>query len=325
QDLVGHDLRVFADAVEDRRLGLPEPVHSHEVESRDGGGSVGLDRKAHLIEDGNLDPAVLGSIAAGPDDGADAVSRDIQRRAGLDPHRRRNLILRPSHPGLRAQRVDESTYLGPTRIAEIDAYSEVVGEMNRRALGAGKTPKQLDALRMKRAEMQIVTPTVSGRLRIPDQTSRRSRQFVGRAIHEARLDQPPHQVVAVEPAWDPGAAPAGKEYLSAGFVQLLGDLASGLTAAYDENVSGRQGSPVAIVPAEHLVNAARHRVGPRWAPGERALGAGRPPPAGVPSGRPPTRPRPSRPASVDPPRSTRICHPDRRRGWKRGSLPGPEV
>ena len=41
--------------------------------------------------------------------------------------------------------------------------------MNRRAIRAGEAPKQLDALRVQRAVMQIVTAAVPGRLRIPDQ------------------------------------------------------------------------------------------------------------------------------------------------------------
>src|SRR5438445_7139179 len=111
--------------------------------------------------------------------------------------------------------------------------------MNRRAVGAREAPKQLDAELVQRPEMQIVAAAVSGRLRIPDQASRGGRQLVGRAIHEARLDHPPDQVVAVEPAWDPRATPASQEYFAPGLVQLLRELAPGLAAADDQNVSGR--------------------------------------------------------------------------------------
>src|SRR5260370_22059162 len=94
-DLPRHDLRVLAHAGEDRRLELSHPVHTDKVEPWHGSSAVGLDREAHLIEHRKLYPALLRSIAAGPDDGSDSLVSAVELGSGPDPHRRPQLVTPP--------------------------------------------------------------------------------------------------------------------------------------------------------------------------------------------------------------------------------------
>src|SRR5713101_1252474 len=155
-DLPRHDLRVLAHAGEDRRLELSHPVHTDKVEPWHGSSAVGLDREAHLIEHRKLYPAVLRSIAAGPDYGSDSLASEVELGAGLDPHRRRQIVDRPRHAGPRAARVDVPPDLRPARIAEVDAGGQVVGEVKRRILRAQEAPEQLDAHPLQAAEVKVM-------------------------------------------------------------------------------------------------------------------------------------------------------------------------
>ncbi len=84
------------------------------------------------------------------------------------------------------------------------------------------------------------------------------------ASDEAGLDYPPGDVAIAEAARRPGRLPAGENYLAAGLVQLLRDLAAGLAAADYEH------APRAAAPA---------RCGSpgRRSAGGRAAGSTRPP------------------------------------------------
>src|SRR5260370_21613702 len=127
-DLPRHDLSVLANASEDRRLELSHPVHTDKVEPWHRSSAVDLDREAHVIEHRELYPAVLRSIAAGPDDGSDSLTSEVELGAGLDPHRRREIVDRPRHAGPHTTRVDVAPDLRPARIAEVDAGGQVVPE-----------------------------------------------------------------------------------------------------------------------------------------------------------------------------------------------------
>src|SRR5207245_11468600 len=82
-DVLGHDLCVLADSVEDRRLEFAQEVHSYKVKAWHVRAPVHLDRKAHAVEDRESYPAVLGSVAARPDERTNGVPRDVCRSSCL--------------------------------------------------------------------------------------------------------------------------------------------------------------------------------------------------------------------------------------------------
>src|SRR6266852_4489921 len=155
---------------------------------------VDLNWESHVVEHRQLDPVVLGSVAAGPDDGPDALAREVELSPGLDPHRRRNVVCRRRDARLGAASVDISPDLGPARVAEVDARAQVVGEPKRRALRAQEATEQLDAQCIQRAVVQVVTPAVAGCLRVADEAGRGRRKLVRGPIQETGLSQPPNDV-----------------------------------------------------------------------------------------------------------------------------------
>jgi hypothetical protein len=118
---VEHDLRVLSDPIQDGGLHLSHPVHTYKVKPRHRRSPIDLHRKPHFIEDGELHPVVLGPIAAGPDDGVDALAHHIDIHARLDPHRGRNLVSGPCRPGRCAVPVDVAPYVRPACVAKVDA------------------------------------------------------------------------------------------------------------------------------------------------------------------------------------------------------------
>jgi len=82
-------------------------------------------------------------------------------------------------------------------------------------------------------------------------------------VEELRLEQPRQKVPAAEPTRDPRGAPASEEHVSSRLKELLGKLASGLSAADDQNLSGRKCLSVAVVFRVDGVQAARERRGGR--------------------------------------------------------------
>src|SRR5438094_3673728 len=75
-------------------------------------------------------------------------------------------------------------------------------------------------------------------------------------VEEWRLGQPRQKVTATEPTGDPRGAPAGQEHVSSRLVELVGDLAPGLSAADDQNLSGRKCLSVAVAFGVDRVQAA---------------------------------------------------------------------
>src|SRR5260370_15606499 len=256
-DLPRHDLRVLAHAGEDRRLELSHPVHADKVEPWHRSRAVGLDGEAHVIEHRKLYPAVLRSIAAGPDDASDSLASEVKLSSGDDPHRRRQIVDRPRHSGPHTTRVDVAPYLRPARIAEVDAGGQVVSEVKRRALRAREAPKQLDAHLVQRAVVEIMPAPVTRGLRITDQPGRGRRELVWGSLRETGLPEPPDQAVATDAARSPWAAPARNEGLPTCLMQLLRQLAAGLAAADDENVARWQLGGAAVLLGEDLVDRRR--------------------------------------------------------------------
>ena len=87
--------------------------------------------------------------------------------------------------------------------------------------------------------MEVVSAAVPGGENVRPQPGARIGQRLDRLVAVARLEQPPDQIVPAEPARHPGGPSAGEHDLAAGLVQLLGDLASGLAAAHDQDRAGR--------------------------------------------------------------------------------------
>src|SRR5438132_8441615 len=85
-----HDLRVLAHTVENGRLGLALEVNAHEIQAWHRAATIDLDRKTHVVEDGKVDPAVVRSIASGPDDCRDAFGSEVELGAPGEAGCRRN-------------------------------------------------------------------------------------------------------------------------------------------------------------------------------------------------------------------------------------------
>ena len=76
---------------------------------------------------------------------------------------------------------------------------------------------------------------VAARENVAGQAGGGRRQRLDGCVAEARLDDPPDQIVAAEPARRPGHLAAGEHDVAARGVELLGDLAAGLAAADHED------------------------------------------------------------------------------------------
>src|SRR5450759_5484731 len=150
-DVLGNDPGVLTHAVKDRRLALPHPVHAHEVEARHAGPSIRLDREPHLIDDRELHPSVIRTVAAGPDDASDSVASDVQLGTSLDAKWRRHLDRWRSGSIGRAIRLDELQEVAQPGVAKIDAGGEVVGKMERGTIDSDIPSKQLDTHRVQHA------------------------------------------------------------------------------------------------------------------------------------------------------------------------------
>ena len=121
--------------------------------------------------------------------------------------------------------------------------------------------------------MQVEPAAGAGCLNVGDQPVRWRGQGRQRLIEERRLRQPGHDVRAVQAARHPRGPATGQEHVAPGEVQLLGQLASGLAAADDEDAAGRYLVRVAVVGARQREHARRQGGRGRWQVGP-LIGAG---------------------------------------------------
>ena len=109
--------------------------------------------------------------------------------------------------------------------------------------------------------MQVVAAAMARCLRIAEQPRCRGRKVRQRSIPEARLEDPPDQVMAAHAPRRPQASPAGQDDLAAILVELFGQLASGLAAAdYQHSAWGQRGR-VAVLLGEQLGHPDREVAG----------------------------------------------------------------
>jgi hypothetical protein len=134
------------------------------------------------------------------------------------------------------------------------------------AAGAAlEVAEQLHAQRVQRPQVEVVAAAVAGGEDVGEEPSLRGGQRAHRLVDEARLYQPPEEVVAAEPAGGPRRAAAREEDLAPGLVQLLRELAAGLPAADHEHRPGREAGGLGVVVGVEARDAVREHVGERRA------------------------------------------------------------
>src|SRR6202171_4757079 len=111
---------------------------------------------------------------------------------------------------------------------------------------------------MQRAVVEVAPATVTGRLPVPQQARSRRRQLVDSAIEEAGLDCPPHEIPVANAPRRPLTPAASEEHLPARLVQLLRQLAPGLTAADYHDTARRKRAGVAVLLGEDLLYPLRY-------------------------------------------------------------------
>ena len=153
-------------------------------------------------------------------------------------------------------------------VARGDGLGEIRCELHPAVRRTEEVAREDDALRLQRAQVEVVTAAVTGGDDVSEEPGFGTRQRFDPSLHMARLHQPPDEVSPSEPARRPRRPPAGDDHVAAGLVQLLGDLAARLGAADDEHAAGRERLLVAIVVHVDLEQVRRQRVG-----GRRPVGA----------------------------------------------------
>src|SRR5579859_1158990 len=259
--VLGHDLCVLPYTVEDGGLRLPLKVHSHEVQPGDGAVAVVLDRKAHLVENRKVYPAIVRTKAGGPDHRTDALTSQVELGARCHAQWGWN-VPRDRQPALQTQRIDPLLEDGRQRVAGAQVRVQVA-EQDLAVRRTGEPARELDALRVQGSVVEVVTAAVASRLRVSDQTGGQRRQIRRGAVPEARLDDPPDQVVVPEHARSPAAAAAGEDDPAAGLVELLRQLAARLAAADDQHWPGRQRLGIAVLLRQQLRNGRGNTRRPR--------------------------------------------------------------
>jgi hypothetical protein len=121
-------------------------------------------REAERVEGaGHAHPArVVGAVAGGGDDGAEAPEVDLRQRFGVERPGVERLGL--GQPALLDRAAHELQELGATRVAPRDARRQVVGEADAAPVGALDVAGQPRALLVQRAQVQVVA-AAAGRWR----------------------------------------------------------------------------------------------------------------------------------------------------------------
>ena len=166
---------------------------------------------------------------------------------------------------------DEIHQLRVPLVTPGDALAEVRREAGAAAVGAEEVPEHGDAQLAQRAVVKVVAAAGSRRLHVGEQPSSGSGND-STVVEEPRLERPPRQVPATEPAGEPRSPPTGQGDITACQVQLLGDLAPRLAAADDQHRTRRQFRRVAVVLDVDLQQILRER-GRSWPVGP-LVGAG---------------------------------------------------
>jgi hypothetical protein len=107
-----------------------------------------------------------------------------------------------------------------------EALPKVLGESQVSVRHAQEMSDEGDALCSEHPQVQVVPAAMAGGDGVRGQLRRRRRQGLHRLGQKAGVDQPVEDVLPPNPARDPGCPAAGENDLSAGLVELLGDLAA---------------------------------------------------------------------------------------------------
>jgi len=71
---------IVAGAIDQRRLPAPQELLAHQVHARRINDPAFMPDAALAIEDGDVEPGVIGSIAGRPDDGPDLATPELERQ-----------------------------------------------------------------------------------------------------------------------------------------------------------------------------------------------------------------------------------------------------
>src|SRR2546423_2456224 len=142
-------------------------MDAHEMQSGDNRArAVLLDRETAVVERlrKSYPAGVIRPETGREDYGADVRKRQDLRRVGLERPRRRHLgsLYRCGGTCL----ADELADIGKPRVAKRDRRGQVGGKVGSAVGDANEMTQQLDALRLQRSEVQVVTAHPSAHLRV---------------------------------------------------------------------------------------------------------------------------------------------------------------
>src|ERR1700737_2574453 len=110
-----------------------------------------------------------------------------------------------------------------------------------------ETAQQLDALRLQRSVVQVVTSPAAAHLRIRQASPLWARQVTQPNLEEGRFIEPGDRVAALESTRDPWGAHAREGHVPPCLEDLFSQLAPRLAAATDEHLPRRKGLRVRVV------------------------------------------------------------------------------
>src|SRR5665213_4444634 len=109
--------------------------------------------------------------------------------------------------------------------------------------------------------MEVIAAVVACGLGVPEQARRWRRQRVRRPVEEPALGHPPDDIAARQTAGHPPGATAGEENRAPRLMELLGQLAAGLTAADHDHGSRGQDARVGVLLGQELHDTAGYGIG----------------------------------------------------------------
>jgi hypothetical protein len=161
---------------------------------------------------------------------------ECSRITGFERFRCRQLGMRAANAI--AVGSDQGAQLGVALVAQSNAFGKVAGEVETARVGTLEMTEQRHSQCGQGPVVKVVTVVVSARLRIARHTGLRARELGQRGLEKTGVDQPADRVATIDAARNPRRATAGEEHVTAGRMDLLGQLAAGLTTADNENFAG---------------------------------------------------------------------------------------
>ena len=258
------------------------PQEPEERQAGDVADAADVARQAELAEDRQVEPAVVGGVARGPQHARDAGRREVQLgHLGRLEVERLAVVGRQVEAGPLRERVPERAEpLVEELVGEPQVRGQVRGEAGPLPVGALEPPDEPDPAGREPAQVRVVPAAVPRQVRVAREPQPRIGQRVDGRQRRAELRpavdepaQPPEEVATAIASRGPPAVPDRERHLAPGLLQFLGELDAGLARADEQHAAGWQRIGVSIVVGVDLVDPRRERRSGRRDPRrvERAL------------------------------------------------------